>query len=101
MIVRIFKAGLNGVMVDIGHRFFCFHPIDAHSLKLQICHGAGGILGQGLVDPDRDFIAGLHVTADQMLLDDLLRQCISHFSPPMVNLFQQIFDFILILQPSI
>ena len=50
VIVGVLKAGLEGVVVDIGHGSLCFDPVNAHGLKFQIGHGAGGILRQGLVN---------------------------------------------------
>ena len=38
MIVRIHKAGLQGVVVDVCHGFFCLYSRYAHSFKLDIGH---------------------------------------------------------------
>ena len=51
---------------------------DAHGFKFQIGHGAGGILGQGLVDFQGNLAAGGHFSAEQMLCNDLLRNRLTH-----------------------
>ena len=66
VIVRVFKAGLQGVMVDIGDAFFGFDTGNAHGLKLQVGHGAGGILRKGLIDTDSNLTAGHKLARYQM-----------------------------------
>ena len=44
VIVGVFKAGLEGVVVDIGHGLLGFDTRNAHSLKLQISHRSGSVL---------------------------------------------------------
>ena len=80
VIVGVFKAGLEGVVVDIGHGSLCFDPVNAHGLKFQIGHGAGGVLCQGLVNAQSHLSSRLHATADQMGGDQLFCQCLSHDS---------------------
>ena len=80
MVVGIFKTGLQGVVVDIGHGSLCFDPVNAHGLKFQIGHGAGGVLCQGLVNAQSHLSSRLHATADQMGGDQLFCQCLSHDS---------------------
>ena len=50
VVVGVFKAGLQGVVVDIRHGKLGTHARHAHRFKFQIRHGAGGVLGQRLVD---------------------------------------------------
>ena len=45
VIVRVFKTGLEGVVVNIGNGTFRLDPRHSHGLKFQIRHGACGILG--------------------------------------------------------
>ena len=78
VIVGVFKAGLEGVVVDIGHGALCSDPVNAHGLKFQIGHGAGGVLGQGLVDAQRHLAAGGHVSGHQMGCNDFLCNCLTH-----------------------
>ena len=81
MIVRVLKAGLQGVVVDIRHALPGFDPADAHGLKLQVAHGARGVLGQGLVDPDGYFLPRVQPAAEQMGAENFLSQV--HEVPPM------------------
>ncbi len=53
-------------MVYILRREFRFYPADAHGLELQHHHGAGGVLGQRLVNLQADLAAGLHGTFQQV-----------------------------------
>ena len=61
VIVGILETHLNGVVVHIADRKFCFDPVYVHGLKLEIGHGACGILGQSLVNAQRNFTAGSHI----------------------------------------
>ena len=78
MIIGVFKAGLQGVVVDIGNGTLGFHARNAHCLKFQICHRAGGVLRQRLIDLETDLAADDHFTADKVGTDELLRQSICH-----------------------
>ena len=73
VIVRIFKARLQGVVVDISDALFGFDARDAHGLKLQIGHGAGGVLRKRLVDMDGNLAARDHFARYQMGRQDFLR----------------------------
>ena len=78
MVVRVFKAGLQRVVVDIGHAQLGLHARDAHRLKLQIGHRAGGVLCERLVDAQGDLAAGRHVAVQQVRADDLLSKRFTH-----------------------
>ncbi len=52
MVVHVAEVGLEGVVVDVGHGKLCADPWNADGLELQVGHGAGGVLGEGLVDAD-------------------------------------------------
>ena len=80
VIIRVFKSRLQGVVIDIGNALHCPHTADAHRLELQVGHRAGGVLCQGLVDPDRYLFAGLRNPADQVCVQNLL--CKVHVLPP-------------------
>ena len=70
VVVSVFKAGLQGVVIDIRNRTLRPDAGDAHRLKLQIGHRPGGVLGQGLINPQPDFIAGAgHIPIHQMGFD--------------------------------
>ena len=78
VVICIFKAVLEGVVVDVCHAAFCTYTRNAHCLKFQICHCTGCVLCQGLVDPDSDFGTLYHFTFHQMCFQDLFRQGQSH-----------------------
>ena len=61
-------------MVDVGDGFLCLHPLHAHGLELEVSHGTGGILGQGLINSNGNFRAGNKLTGQQMRGKDFLRQ---------------------------
>ena len=79
VVVGVHEAALQCVVIHIGDGEFGFHLGDAHGLEFQIGHGAGGILGQGLVDFQGDFAAGGHFARNQVGADDLLCNCLTHF----------------------
>ena len=74
VIVGVFKAGLQGVMVDIGHAAFRFHPVNAHGFQLQVGHRTRGILRQGLIDSDRNFRARHQLALEQVFFQNFLCQ---------------------------
>ena len=55
-----------------------FYSVNVHSLKLQISHRAGCVLGESLVDFQTDLCANLHFTRDKVIFDYLLYYCVSH-----------------------
>ena len=69
VVVCIFKAGLQHVVVDIGHRAFGLDAVDAHGLELQIGHGAGGVLRERLVNAHGDLLARLHLPGHKVRCD--------------------------------
>ena len=78
VVVRVFKAGLQRVVVDIGHAQLGSDARDAHRLKLQIGHRAGGVLRERLVDAQGDLAAGRHVAVQQVGTDDFLSKGLTH-----------------------
>ena len=74
VVVRVFKTGLQRVVVDVGHAPAGLHPADPHGFKLKIRHRAGAVLGQGLVNPDGNFLSGRQFPADQMVGQNFLCQ---------------------------
>ena len=78
VVVGIFKAGLQRVVVNIRHRKLGAYPRHAHCFKFQICHRTGGILRERLIDFQRHLAARRHIAAHQMRADQFLCQCVSH-----------------------
>ena len=78
VVVRVLKARLQRVVIDVGHAQFRFHARHAHRLKFKVCHGAGGILRQRLVNAQAHVGANRHFSAHKMIPDDLLCDGKSH-----------------------
>ena len=78
VIVGVFKAGLQGVVVDIRDRTLGFDARHAHRFKFQISHGAGGVLRQCLVNFQSDLAARGHIAGQQVGRDQFLCQGVSH-----------------------
>jgi len=70
VIVRILEAGLQHVVVDVRDRELVAHALDAECFELQPGERAGGVLGQGVVDPDGDLVARDERSGDEVLLKD-------------------------------
>ena len=80
VVIRIFKAALQCVVIYIGNAQFSFYLGNTHCFKFQIGHGAGGILGQGLVNFQSDLTARLHSAGNQMRCNNLLCNRLTHFA---------------------
>ena len=78
MVIRIFKASLQRVMVKVRHGLLCLDALDTHRLELQVRHRTGGILRQRLVNADGDFRAGNQLAAEQVRRQDFLSQIHRH-----------------------
>ncbi len=78
VVVGVFKTDLDGIVVDIADRQLSFHLRDVHGFKLQIGHGARGVLGEGLVDANADFPARREDAVNQMIGEDLFHNVFSH-----------------------
>ena len=50
VVFGVLAVGLQQVVVDVLHRHLGTRPVQAERLQLEHDHGAGGVLGQGLVD---------------------------------------------------
>ena len=57
VVVGILDIRLDQVVVDVLGRDLGLHAVQAHRFQLQHHQRAGGVLGQGLVDADADFLA--------------------------------------------
>ena len=78
VVVRILEAGLQGIVVNVSDRALGLDLIDAHRLKLEISHRAGGILRQRLVDLETDLLTQYHFAVYQVRFQNLLRDCHTH-----------------------
>ena len=82
VIVGIFKAGLQGVVVYVGDRALGLYPRHAHRLKFKIGHGAGGVLRKRLVYFKAYVGPGGHIALNKVSFYDFLRNCKSHLPSP-------------------
>ncbi len=78
VVVGVLKAALKSVVVDIRHALFGLHPGDPHGLELKIGHGAGGVLGQSLVDAETHVRTHCHFAAYQVGGNDFLCYSFTH-----------------------
>ena len=78
VVVRILEAGLQGIVVNVSDRALGLDLIDAHRLKLEISHRAGGILRQRLIDLKADLLTQCHFAVYQVRFQNLLRDCHTH-----------------------
>ena len=73
-VVGVFETDLDRVMVDIADRQLGRDFRKSHCLELQICHGAGSVLREGLVDTDRNFRSRISCAFDDMRFQQFLYQ---------------------------
>ena len=82
MVVRVFKARLQGVVVDICDGKLRPYALNAHSFEFKIGHRARSVLRKSLVDSQSDLAAYGHFARYKMAFNQLLCNCKSHkFSP--------------------
>jgi hypothetical protein len=78
MVVRILKSRLEHIVIDVGDRELCLYTVKSKGFKLKVGHGSGGILCQGLIDTDCDFLSGNHFSGNQVIFKDFLCQVKRH-----------------------
>ena len=78
VIIRVLKAGLQSVVVNVCHTQLRFDARNAHRFKFQVSHGAGRVLCQGLVNAQAHVRADGHFPAHKMVFDDFLCNRKSH-----------------------
>ena len=78
VVIGVPVVGLEQVVVDVLGRQFHLHPVNPHGHELQHRHGAGGVLEQGVVDPDGDLPAGDQFPLDQMGFEYLCCEIFGH-----------------------
>ena len=78
VVVRVFKAGLQCVVVDIGDAQLGPDALYAHRFKLEIGHRARRVLRERLVYAQRDLAAGRHIAVQQVGADYFLSKGVTH-----------------------
>ena len=80
VVIGVFKAGLQRVVVDVGDAALCLDPGHTHGFEFQVRHRAGGVLCQCLVDFQGDLAARRHFAGAQMRFDDFLCDRVTHYA---------------------
>ena len=65
-------------MIDVLRRQLRVRPVEGHRFQLEHDHRAGGVLGERLVDPHPDLGTGRHLSFDDVVGDELLRDVSTH-----------------------
>lgn len=71
VIVGVLEIGLQDVVVHVGHADLGAHPFQTQGFEFQSGQGAGGVLGESLVDYEGNFFAGLEGTFAEVGFDYL------------------------------
>src|SRR5205823_5767735 len=74
VVVRIFEVDLKDVVVDVHNRGVDLDAVDLEELELHAGHRSGRVLREGLVDAERDLLAGDEVAALEVLFEDRARE---------------------------
>ena len=78
VVVGIFKAGLKCIVIHISYTQLRLDSGNTHCFKLQVSHSTGSILGQCLIDSQRNLTAGSHVAGQKMCCNNFLCNCLTH-----------------------
>ncbi len=78
VVFGVLLVGLQQVVIDILDA--CLGPGPVQPERLEFLHHqrAGGVLGQRLVDAQRDLLAGSHLAGFQMCCDELTGDVLGH-----------------------
>jgi hypothetical protein len=81
VVVGVAVVRLQQVVVDVLCRQLGLDSVELHRLELEHHHGARRVLGQRVVDPDRDLFARSHLAIDEVAADQLVRDVLAHVLP--------------------
>ncbi|MNZ68343.1 hypothetical protein D3C78_866080 [compost metagenome] len=82
VVVGVLEVGLQQVVVDVLHRDLGPGALEAHRLEFEHHHGAGGVLGEGLVDFQGDRFTLAHRSFEQVRGDQFLGDVLRHGTSP-------------------
>ena len=85
VVVGVLVVGLQQVVVDILGREVGLDPVQAEGLEFEHGHGAGGVLEQGMIDPDGDLLAGDELSLDQVIFENFAGEVPCHNILPVVE----------------
>jgi hypothetical protein len=74
------KIELIGLVVAVLRSEFGLDLVETECLELEPHQRPGGVLCEHLVDLDTDLLAGLEVPLDEVVVENLLGECLSHSS---------------------
>ena len=76
MKLYLFPAGRANSVLSLKN----YLDIDCEVERLEFLHhqGSGGVLGESLVDPDRDLLTRFHPAVEEVCTDDLASDCVRH-----------------------
>src|SRR4051812_47308455 len=72
VVIGVLEARLEHVVIDIRDRELVADALETEGLELKERQRAGGVLGQGVVDPDRDLVSRGQLALDEVLAEDRL-----------------------------
>ena len=78
MVIGIFKARLQCIVVYISHAALGFNAVKPHGFKFKIRHGARSVLRQCLVDFKRNLAAHGHIARKHMRFNNFLCNSVAH-----------------------
>jgi hypothetical protein len=82
VVIGIFEAHLQRIVVHVGYGNLRPHPRYPHGFELQIGHGTRGILCQRLIDTDSYLISRFHFPFNQVILQNLVCYAGAHIFLP-------------------
>jgi len=72
MVVSVFKAILQHVVINVAYRQSGSCPGYSHRFELEVGHRSGCVLGECLIYADSNFSSRNYFTRDKVLLNDLV-----------------------------
>lgn len=78
MVLGVLLVGLQQIVVDVLRAQLGLDAIEVERLEFLHHQGSGGVLGERLVDPDRDLLARFHPAVEEVCTDDLAGDSVRH-----------------------
>ena len=78
VVIRVFSADAQGVVVAIKYAGLSLHPVGAHRQEGLPCHNTGQVMSQGLVHSDGDGGPWRQLTLHQVGAQDLKYNILCH-----------------------
>ncbi|GAA0206313.1 hypothetical protein GCM10009000_020770 [Halobacterium noricense] len=78
MVVGVLEVELVRLVVAVLRGQFRLNLVEVQRLELQPHHRPRGVLREDLVDLDPDLLAGCQLSLDEVIVENLLRNRLSH-----------------------